>query len=649
MVTTRAPKKRAASPAIDDADGALPQKRPSRAKKAPPAPPASDENEDDDDELMQQQAPPKKRGRAPGKAKDSPVDDDDEDVPPKKPATKGKGKAKASDTKDEDEVTPETFKAVPKYERTKKAVADGQYAKVDNLVVPVDEACSLSSAGWRVYIDDNDGIIYDASLNQTNSSGNNNKFYKVQILTDGRNFRTWTRWGRVGATGQSAQLGDGSLGSAMKEFEKKFKDKAALTWANRGAAPKPGKYVFLEKDYQESEEDEEPEELAGPSTQKAGRSRSSSPVKSKLNPRVASLLELIFNQEHMDSVMADMNYDVKKMPLGKLSKATITRGYNQLKLLNDLFDDPSLATDLHGMNSVAEATEHLSNLYYSYIPHNFGRNRAPVISNHQRLKNEIILLESLTDLKDADSIIKAGNDTNSVHVLDSQFQSLGLQETTPIDRATDEFSHISDYLINSRGSTHGHEYKLIDVFRIERQGENDRFERSHSKRTASDRRLLWHGSRSTNYGGILSQGLRIAPPEAPVSGYMFGKGIYLADMASKSANYCNSYASGGHALLLLCEAELGDPMQELVDASYDAGNDALAKGLLSTWGQGAVGPALWKDASCVHPSLAGVQMPDTVTKPPGDTTVLDACLEYNEYICYNVDQVRLRYLLRVKM
>ena len=32
------------------------------------------------------------------------------------------------------------------------------------------------------------------------------------------------------------------------------------------------------------------------------------------------------------------------------------------------------------------------------------------------------------------------------------------------------------------------------------------------------RLLLWHGSRSTNFAGILSQGLRIAPPEAPVNG-----------------------------------------------------------------------------------------------------------------------------------
>ena len=33
--------------------------------------------------------------------------------------------------------------------------------------------------------------------------------------------------------------------------------------------------------------------------------------------------------------------------------------------------------------------------------------------------------------------------------------------------------------------------------------------------------------------GILSKGLLIAPPEAPVTGYMFGKGIYFADVVTK--------------------------------------------------------------------------------------------------------------------
>ena len=37
--------------------------------------------------------------------------------------------------------------------------------------------------------------------------------------------------------------------------------------------------------------------------------------------------------------------------------------------------------------------------------------------------------------------------------------------------------------------------------------------------------------------------LRIAPPEAPVNGYAFGKGVYLADISSKSAQYCQPGSS----------------------------------------------------------------------------------------------------------
>ena len=63
-----------------------------------------------------------------------------------------------------------------------------------------------------------------------------------------------------------------------------------------------------------------------------------------------------------------------------------------------------------------------------------------------------------------------------------------------------------------------------------RHGEAKEFEAFDS---LDNHMLLWHGSRTTNFAGILSQGLRIAPPEAPVTGYMFGKGVYFADMSSK--------------------------------------------------------------------------------------------------------------------
>ena len=130
---------------------------------------------------------------------------------------------------------------------------------------------------------------------------------------------------------------------------------------------------------------------------------------------------------------------------------------------------------------------------------------------------------------------------------------------------------------------------------------------------------------------------------------MFGKGVYLADMSSKSANYCCHYNSGGIALLLLCEAELGKPPLKLTDADYNAGERAVKAGSISTWGVGRTAPQGWKDAGCVHESLRGVLMPDVIAKPPGPTNESGAYLQYNEFIVYDVAQIKLRYLLRVKI
>lgn len=42
------------------------------------------------------------------------------------------------------------------------------------------------------------------------------------------------------------------------------------------------------------------------------------------------------------------------------------------------------------------------------------------------------------------------------------------------------------------------------------------------------------------------------------TGYMFGKGVYFADMVSKSANYCRVNKSSPVGLLMLCEVALGN-------------------------------------------------------------------------------------------
>lgn len=80
--------------------------------------------------------------------------------------------------------------------------------------------------------------------------------------------------------------------------------------------------------------------------------------------------------------------------------------------------------------------------------------------------------------------------------------------------------------------------KVANIFEIEREGEAENFKTDLGNRFIQllfmiFRRLLWHGSRLTNWYGILARGLRIAPPEAPVTGYMFGKGVYFSDVSSK--------------------------------------------------------------------------------------------------------------------
>ena len=427
--------------------------------------------------------------------------------------TNGKSKKRARDDDDDDKADVKKVKA-----EDDKTTNGSKPSSKPKARVPVDE--KYPEQQCRVYQDD-DGVCLDARLNQTQSGQNANKFYKVQVLehTNGM-YYTWTRWGRVGENGQNKVLGDGTLQNAVKEFEKKFRDKSGNTWIRRDDPPNPGKYVLLEISYGES--DGEDDELPGAGSRRDSKdtliSSASSEIESKLPKPVADLMSLIFNNDFFSSTLADLEYDATKMPLGKLSKKTLLQGYEVLKDLSTLIGS--------GGPGDAETIIERSNTYYSLIPHAFGRNRPPVLSHMDMIKREVTLLENLTDMQLANEIMKTAKvdkkkQEEKMAMVDRQYEGLGMQEMTPLERKSVEFKELQDYLVKSAGKSHGIRYQVQDIFRIERHGEGDRYKGSKFAKLAenkTDRRLLWHGSRTTNYGGILSQGLRIAPPEAPVSG-----------------------------------------------------------------------------------------------------------------------------------
>ncbi|XP_042426301.1 poly [ADP-ribose] polymerase 2-like [Zingiber officinale] len=148
------------------------------------------------------------------------------------------------------------------------------------------------------------------------------------------------------------------------------------------------------------------------------------------------------------------------------------------------------------------------------------------------------------------------------------------------------FYQIKKYFLNAHAKAHlGYTIDIVQIFKVSRKDELERFKKVKMDPFVSHFLLTprigcFCGmvlDSQTGPGSFLKEGLRIAPPEAPVTGFMFGKGVYFADLFSKSANYCYASIQSSKGVLLLCEVALGD-MAEQLSANYNT--DQLPEGKL---------------------------------------------------------------------
>lgn len=497
-------------------------------------------------------------------------------------------------------------KAVPKPTPAAPPAAPSDTKMVTQLKkgrAAVDLECPQAKSS-HVY--DDAAKVWTATLNQTSLTKNANKYYIIQLLQDDTNagkYWVWNRWGRVGYPGQNALKGPFTdLNRAKNEYESKLRDKTR------------GGYVELDIVYDEPDAEVKP---AAPAPKAKGKAKPAGPA---LDSRIQGLIRLIFDLNMINKALAEIGYDAKKMPLGKLSAANLKRGFEVLKRIEDALDHK---------NTGALGT--LSSEFYTLIPHDFGFQHMSqfVINTKQKLKEKVEMLESLGEMKIATNMI--AEDTSSLDPLVSNYSKLHC-DMQPIERDTDTFRLLEDYVQTTHAATHSY-YTLtvLDIFEVERESEDARFNKK-----MHNRMLLWHGSRLTNWVGILSQGLRIAPPEAPVSGYMFGKGVYFADMVSKSANYCCSSREQNVGCMLLCEVALGNP-NELLQADFNASKLPANKHSTKGCGSTQPDPKTYRD-------LNGV----TVPIGKGVPSNRNGGLFYNEYIVYDVSQIKMRYLFKMR-
>ncbi|KAA3675832.1 poly [ADP-ribose] polymerase, partial [Paragonimus westermani] len=415
-------------------------------------------------------------------------------------------------------------------EKENIGILTGAFGRISSLVkqllikgkAPVDSFCIEKFGVAHVYYED-DTTVYDVMLNQVSHAA-----HSMTSIADKR------------AT---------------------FSDKTGNEWDSRDEFVKiDGKYDLVKLDYLAADEQD----------RKVVKKEQQTTIESVLHPAVQALIRLICDRRCMEEAVTELKYDARRAPLGKLTKEQVKAGYTALNKIADCIAALTAQLDTSSASGKAEKKhskpkrtpsnaneqrkwEHAllmaCNEFYTRIPHDFGMRVPPLLRTIDEVKEKLELLQALDDIEFAVKVLET--DTNSTkNVLDQRYKQLEC-DLKPLENTTSMFSILRDYLLTNHGPTHNwYTIELLDVFECYKPSEFSQF------KDYGNRMLLWHGSRLSNWVGILGRGLKIAPPEAPVTGYMFGKGIYFADSSSKSANYAYPTQKNNIGLLALCEVRL---------------------------------------------------------------------------------------------
>ncbi|KAG2713579.1 hypothetical protein I3843_04G174400 [Carya illinoinensis] len=477
----------------------------------------------------------------------------------------------------------------------------------------VHESSGLQDTG---HILEEGKIIYNTTLSMSDLSTGVNSYYILQIIQDdkGSDCYVFRKWGRVGNEKiGGTKLEEMSKSDAIHEFKRLFLEKTGNPWEawaqKQNFQKQPGRFFPLDIDYGV--------------TKQVSKNRKNDAA-SNLAPELVELMKMLFNVETYRAAMMEFEINMAEMPLGKLSKRNVQKGFEALteiqNLLNNNAHDPSVKESL-----IIDASNRFFTMIPSIHPH--------IIRDEDDFKSKVKMLEALQEIEIASRLV--GFDADSDDSLDEKYMKLQC-DITPLPHDSEDYRLIEKYLLTTHAPTHKDwTLELEEVFSLERKGEFDKF--APYRERLKNRMLLWHGSRLTNFVGILSQGLRIAPPEAPATGYMFGKGIYFADLVSKSAQYCYTDKKNPVGLMLLSEVALGE-VYELKKAKYI---EKPPEGKHSTKGLGKNIPleseyARWRD---------GIVVP---CGKPVPSKLKASELMYNEYIVYDTAQVKMQFLLKVK-
>ncbi|TMW68079.1 hypothetical protein Poli38472_007751 [Pythium oligandrum] len=453
-------------------------------------------------------------------------------------------------------------------------------------------------------VDENDNVVpgeeFDALLTKVDVKNGRfglNVFYKCQIVHDQIQdlYVVFTNWGRIGEEGKFQNTPFHSAEDAIVEFKKIFRSKTGNHWKDRHEFVKHDKkYNLVQRvNYHTKLKDE----VTTPFIDSADSS-AFAPSGRGFAPSVTDMLCAITDIRNLQLAATESCNYRDNLPLANaaelrgavaklLDVRNVIESRNKLdeemnQVRSDISDDASSKLDELSKKH-AQLTEEISeksSRYYEVMPCNedsFGSS-IKAFDNIADVNAEITRLNLLIDITQTyKMIIAAKRNQHKIHPLDYCYDAMQVN-LAPLAQDSQEATLLTKYFFNGIRPCERKSYRISNLFEVSRNGERSRFvETLNDKPTLKEKHshLLWHGTKRTNLMGILSQGLRIAPPEAPHQGYMYGKGLYFANVTAKSLAYCDdpylitskTKDKDGNEVnkerkvhyLLLCEVAVGSP------------------------------------------------------------------------------------------
>lgn len=346
---------------------------------------------------------------------------------------------------------------------------------------------------------------------------NNNKFYELTELSDGR---VQARYGRIGATEQTRVYPPGN-------FDKKLNEKLRKGYVRRDtAAVVPSNVTGIE---------------AADRVNKALFNGHADAASRKFAEMLLRTNRHAIEDATGGKIMVNKDSGAVTTALGPVTQ-------------NQLSEARVLLAELAGGSRNRRAIEK----YLTIIPQRIANVRTTDWMTGSWVKSQEDLLDALA------AALASTSDDDDDPTTDAPpipFRN----KLELVDVNSDEFAAVDKRFRGSMNSIHASSTrKLVRVWKVV---DTKRDDWDKSKAKLKHTRTLWHGTTAGNVLSILRTGL-ICPPSSDgryaTTGRMFGDGVYFSDQSTKSLNYAIGAAPGqygrsgdGATMMFLADVVMG--------------------------------------------------------------------------------------------